>query len=190
MKYLKTFNNFQSIMEKSKDAYSYGCAMVYFSFPEMEEIHSMIDEEDIYTEEEDRTYGLEDEPHVTLLYGLHSKEIKDQDVMDVCSKREIVDIKLYNASLFENKDYDVLKFDADNNILFQINKDLTESFPFTTDYPDYHPHSTIAYIKKGKGKKYVEMLSGKEYIATPDKIVYSKPSGEKKSQEIGKKHED
>lgn len=177
MKYLETFNNFQHIMEKSKETYSYGCAMLYFNFPGMEEIHRMIDPEDIYTEEKDRTYGLEDEPHVTLLYGLHSDEINDQDVIDVCKEKKVGDIKLYNASLFENKDYDVLKFDADNEVLFEINKNLEDNFPYSTDYPDYHPHSTIAYIKSGKGAKYVDMLKGKEFIATPDKIVYSKPDG-------------
>ena len=177
MKYIKAFNDFQSIMEKSKDTYSYGCAMLYFNFPEMEEIHSMIDPEDIYTEEGDRTYGLENEPHVTLLYGLHSYEINDQDVIDVCKEKKVGNIKLYNASLFENKDYDVLKFDADNDVLFEINKNLTENFPYSTDYPDYRPHSTIAYIKSGKGAKYIDMLKGKEFIATPDKIVYSKPDG-------------
>jgi hypothetical protein len=29
-----------------------------------------------------------------------------------------------------------------------------KKFPFTSDYPDYHPHITLAFVKPGKGKKY------------------------------------
>jgi len=48
-------------------------------------------------------------------------------------------------------------------------------YPHTTDYPDYHPHMTIAYVKKGMGKKYAEDL--KDFSITPDKFVYSKIDG-------------
>ena len=172
-------------MERSKDTYSYGCAMLYFSFTEMTEMHLVIDRDDLYTEEEDRTYGLIEEPHVTLLYGLHSEEINDYEIINICTQGKIGDIRLYNVSLFENKNYDVLKFDAHNKVLYQINRNLVENFPFTTEYPNYHPHSTIAYIKSGRGKKYAEMLKDKEFIATPDKIVYSKSNGTKIENTIG-----
>jgi hypothetical protein len=56
--------------------------------------------------------------------------------------------------------------------------------PHTTDYPDYHPHSTIAYLKKGKGEKYTDKLKGAEYIVNPSKIVYSKPDGNKIEKSI------
>lgn len=152
--------------------------MIYFDFPKMEEIHSMIDEEDVYTEEDDRSYGLETEPHTTLLYGLHSDEIEDGDVINTSNKGIPKELKLHNASLFNNDKYDVLKFDVDNQDLHRINAELTK-FPHTTNFPDYHPHSTIAYLKKGSGQKYCDMLNGQSFIVNPSKIVYSKPDGEK-----------
>ena len=162
-----------------KETYDYGCSMVYFDFPKMDEIHSMIDENDIYTEDGDRSYGLETEPHATLLYGLHSDEIEDQDVLDASTKPGIPnELKLHNASCFNNDKYDVLKFDVDNDHLHKINGELAK-LPHTTDYPDYHPHSTIAYLKKGMGEKYTSKLKDSWYTVNPSKIVYSKPNGDK-----------
>jgi 2'-5' RNA ligase len=196
----------QSLNEAKKEkdtdkSYSYGCAMLYFDFPKMDELHESIDEDDIYDED---GHGLETEPHCTLLYGLHDTEIEDYEkVFEYILKHldeKDIKIKLYNASLFENE-YDVLKFDVkeimmdekgkedyskDDDTLYKINKDLTDNFPYTTDYPDYHPHATIGYLKKGKGKKYVKEFEDKEYEITPKKIVYSKSDGEKLERTIKK----
>jgi len=176
----KTVPNCVPVKESNdKQTYDYGCSMIYFDFPKMNEIHSMIEKEDIYTEEEDGSYGLEDEPHATLLYGLHSDEIDDDDVLSTSIKSGIPDeLKLHNASCFNNDKYDVLKFDVDDDHLHKINAELTK-LPHTTDYPDYHPHSTIAYLKKGKGEKYTQKLKDAWYTVNPSKIVYSKPNGDK-----------
>jgi 2'-5' RNA ligase len=182
---MKTIKNFESwLLEKEGDSYSYGCAMLYFKNPEMEKIQSQIEEDDIYEEEGDRTFGLEDEPHVTLLYGLHSNDIEDSDVMETIKGIKIGNITLENISLFENDKYEVLKFDAQSDCLHEINKELCDNFPYTNDFPDYHPHSTIAYLKKGTGKKYVEKFSGISNTVTPDQIVYSKPDGSKVKDDL------
>mgnify|MGYP003352094323 CR=1 FL=1 len=41
-----------------------------------------------------------------------------------------------------------------------LNKQLCK-FPYTNDYPDYKPHITIAYVKKGLGKKYLDIFNNK-----------------------------
>lgn len=180
---IKSFKQFiSSLLEKKGETHSYGCAMVYFDFPQMQELHSLIDPEDVYTEEGDRSYGLEDEPHTTLLYGLHSKEIPDETVMEICMSEPISDIVLSNPSLFENPNYDVLKFDAVCPALNSINSKLVK-LPHTTSFPDYHPHATIGYLKPGTGKKYVSKLAGQEYTVQPKKIVYSKPDGDRIEKE-------
>ena len=163
----------QNISEAKK--YSYGCSMLHFDFPQMKVIHDEIDKDDVY--EGDGT-GLETEPHVTLLYGLHSDEIKDDEVLDASSKG-IQSMGLGNPSLFENDKYDVLKFDVEAPFLYDINKELSK-LPHTTDFPDYHPHCTIAYLKPGKGAKYTKLLKGRIYEVFPTKVVYSKPDGTKK----------
>jgi 2'-5' RNA ligase len=179
MKHVKLFEQF--VNEKKGDTYEYGCVMLYFDFPQINEIHSKINEDDLYTEEEDRTYGLENEPHVTLLYGLHEEVTLDQ-IKNMVSGFKFGDIRLHNPSLFENQ-YDVLKFDVATSIksgetLCQCNKALTE-LPHTTSFPDYHPHCTIAYIKKGLGKKYVEMMEHLAFDVTTSHMIYSMTDGSK-----------
>lgn len=167
------------IKEEDKNRkYEYGCAMLYFAFPEMTKIHNMINPDDIYTEEDDDTFGLEDEPHVTLLFGFHSAVTTD-DIVNVLDNYTFEDCIIHNPSLFKNEKYDVLKFDARGDNLMECNKELTQ-FPHTNDYPEYHPHMTIAYLKPGKGKKYVEQFKKfKEFQITPRFGVYSKTNGDK-----------
>ena len=167
------------IEENSNSIYNYGCVMLYFNFPTLEKIHNFIELEDIYTEEGDKTYGLEDEPHTTLLYGLH-KEVSSEDVKSVLDHVEFGECKINNASLFENDNYDVLKFDvssvSDNQSLHRANR-LLKQFPYTSDFPNYHPHLTIGYIKKGLGQKYVNIFKTLEFELHPQYGVYSQPDG-------------
>jgi hypothetical protein len=37
----------------------------------------------------------------------------------------------------------------------------------------------VAYLKSGRGRKYVEKFSGMKWDLKPKYVVYSKPSGEK-----------
>jgi 2'-5' RNA ligase len=122
------------------------------------DILNKIDKKDLY-EEEGEKFGLEDEPHITLLYGLElNPSIKSQILNHYKENFPVVKIVGTKISLFENEKFDVLKFDIDpSKNLLKLNKHLTDNFPYKNDHPDYHPHCTIAYIKKGKGKKYLDV---------------------------------
>ena len=180
-----------SLLNEDKNhKFEYGCVMLYFTFPEMKYLHNMIDPKDIYTEENDSSFGLEDESHTTLLFGLHDTVSLD-DVKDVIKKITFGDLIAHQPSLFENKKYDVLKFDVKysnkgDNLLHRCNK-LLKNHPFTTDFPDYHPHMTIGYIKPGKGYKYVRKIGQIDYKLTPQYAVYSQPDGTKTKIEINVK---
>lgn len=183
---LKNFSNWiNSLTESSNSKYDYGCAMIYYDFPEISKIHSSINKDDIYLEDGDNTYGLEDEPHTTLLYGFHG-DVTPDEVFGICRDFDYSALTLHNCSCFNNQDYDVLKFDVDNDALYKINNKLTSIFSdrYTTNYPDYHPHSTIGYIKKGKGQHYADLFKNKSYIVTPKKLVYSMSNGDKHEMTI------
>ena len=171
----------QFLAEQKQHVYEYGCAMLYFDFPEIEYIHEKIDPNDVYEDPNDDTYGLEKEPHTTLLFGIHSNEVDDAKVMEICKSRHFGEMTLHNPSIFENEKYDVLKFDVKNESLNGINKEL-KKLPFTNEYKDYHPHATIAYMKKGSAKKYADRLKGAAFKVKPSSIVYSKPDGTKLSE--------
>jgi 2'-5' RNA ligase len=166
--------------------YEYGCVMLYFDFPDIKKIHQKINPSDVYTSENDNSFGLELEPHTTLLFGLHS-EVGDKQIKDVLSHHAFGTCQIKNASLFENEEYDVLKFDVNGNGLHECHADLCK-YPHTTSYPNYHPHLTIGYIKKGLGQKQVELFKNMGYSLTPQYAVYSKPDGSETKFKINIKH--
>lgn len=171
--------------EKKDHKHEYGCLMVFLDVNEesWKELQDMIDENDLYTEEGDTSYGREDEPHVTILYGLH-EEIEDKDIeVDIEAIKE-PKISFKNISSFNNDKFDVLKFDVDSKDLTKLNKKFKE-YPFTSNFPDYHPHCTIAYLKPGKAADYIK--KAKELVdmeMEPSKIVYSKADGSKKDYKL------
>jgi len=174
MKHIKLFEEF--ITEKSGDSYSSGCVMLYFDFPELYKLQDSIDPSHLYEEDGDRTFGIEDEHHVTLLYGLEDS-VSVGDVKEILDQHRFGTCRVYNASLFENE-YDVLKFDAEGESLHACNKALCE-LPYNSKYPDYHPHMTVAYLKKGMGKRYCDMFKGYEWKLKPAYAVFSQPDGTK-----------
>jgi 2'-5' RNA ligase len=175
---LKTYSQFKSILEdKSGSMYEYGCLMVYINFPQWPEILNSIDKRLLYEPNSER-YGIETDPHITILYGIHS-DVEDQKVIDLFSnvKKTDFDILVNGIDCFLNKDYDVLKMDVKSNKLNELNE-LSKTLPHTSTYPDYKPHLTIAYLLKGNGNKYINPTF-KMNIDNIDKIVYSKTNGEK-----------
>ena len=175
---LKTYSQFKSILEdKSGSMYEYGCLMVYVNFPKWSETLQSIDKRLLYEASNER-YGLETDPHITILYGIHS-DVEDQKVIDLFSnvKKSDFDITVNGIDCFFNKDYDVLKMDVRSNKLNELNE-LCKTLPHTSTYPDYKPHITIAYLLKGNGSKYMNPTFQMK-MNNIDKIVYSKPNGEK-----------
>lgn len=170
------------LKEATSHKFEYGCVMLYFTFPEMNKIHEMIDPEDIYYEEGDGSFGLEDEPHTTLLFGLH-EGVTSEDVSRVLDNFKFGACRVSDASLFQNPQYDVLKFDVSGTNLHNTNREL-KKFPHTNSFPDYHPHLTIGYLKSGRGKKYVKKLNGLKFQLTPEYVIYSMPNGDQDKLEI------
>jgi len=170
------------LRENSQSKYEFGCVMLYFDFPHLFKLQDNINPDDIYEEEGDRTYGLEDEPHCTLLYGLHERvTVEDVEYCTVDSfKFNSQPYTAHNVSCFKNEKYDVLKFDVKGDILHEVNHMLTQELPYTTDFPKYHPHLTIAYLKPGLGEKYIKMFKELKYELKPEYIIFS--HGDKKDK--------
>lgn len=164
------------LKEVESGPYEYGCVMLYLDFDNTP-LTSTISDKDIYNDGSNR-YGKEDEPHVTLLYGLHSN-VTPQIIQQILDRIKFGDITLTNPSLFQNSDYDVLKFDAAGIGLKEVNEVLMK-LPNSNEYPNYHPHMTVAYLNKGTaGNEYVKKFMNVQFKVTPIFAIYSVPSGKK-----------
>lgn len=140
-------------------------------------LHKQISKEDLYTEE--KGYGLEKEPHVTILYGLHTTN--PSGIKKLLKDEKPVKLKLGKITRFstDDKPYDVLKIDIKSEDLTRLNKLFKDNEEYTSDFDKYHPHLTLAYVKKGKAKNLADnnSLSGRSYIG--DTVIFSSSSGKK-----------
>jgi len=155
---------FQIINNKKR----FGCLLVRFDIPNWDKITSFIKKEDIY---EGDGFGKEDDPHVTVLFGL--KELySGKDLKNWFSDfTHPIEIKLTGVSIFENEEYDVVKFDVESPVLTKLNK-IFKKLPIQETYPNYHPHMSISYCKKGTAKKYIKKFK-KSYSLTSSIIELS-----------------
>lgn len=96
--------------------------------------------------------GREDEPHVTVLYGLHNDDPKAVEAL--LNGETPISVNLASRmSLFSNPDCDVLKIDITSPDLEKLHKKLL-ALPNSNEYPEYRPHATIAYLAPGMGVRY------------------------------------
>lgn len=163
----------------------YGCVMLYLKYDKAEwsEMQKTIKDEDLYNPKDNVGYGREDKPHVSILYGLPS-DIEDEKVEVKINEIKKPTIKLGKVSFFENDKFDVLKFEVLGDDIHKLNTDFKE-LPYTNSFPKYEPHCTIAYVKKGLAKEYVDKLNDLSTLKiSPDKIVYSKADGKKIDYQI------
>lgn len=98
--------------------------------------------------------GIEDEPHITVLYGL--TWAYEQDIAKVVGRFAPLTVTLGDITLFEKDEFDVVKIDVESEELRKLNQELRDANYHKDLYGGgYNPHLTLAYVQKGQGKKYV-----------------------------------
>jgi 2'-5' RNA ligase len=168
---------YKELMLENSKPRSYSCLMLDCADfkSELKKIQDQIDKDDLYTEE--KGFGLETEPHITALYGIHEQ---DPSVVKGLLELKPLKYELTKLSLFENDKYDVLKCSVKSPDLKKMNKQCCDNLEFSSDYPDYIPHLTVAYLKPGMGKKYTSLKSkgfNKEY--TSGRYLFSNKDSKK-----------
>lgn len=108
---------------------------------------SLIPDEDLHDE------GREHDPHVTVRYGLHDSH--PTKVRGVLEGEPAVEGELGRTAIFETPDYDVVHLQVHSPDLHRLNRKLSV-LPHTDTRPSYHPHVTLAFVKKGMGQKYAD----------------------------------
>jgi HK97 family phage portal protein len=121
--------------------------------------------------------GRETEPHVTILYGLHTKN--PEDVRAVLGNEPPAALIFGRTGMFEGPDYDVLFVEVISPDLQRLNAKARASLEYTNSYTEYQPHATIAYLRPGEGRQYVgeDFLDGARFIT--DRLCFSTPDSHK-----------
>lgn len=125
-------------------------------------------------------------PHTTLLYGIHTKD--PQPIRTLLADESPIRIRFGKTEMFtpssesghgSHGDADVVFIKILSPDMRRINQKLRNGLAHTMTYPKYSPHVTVAYVKKGRGHKYVGRtdLEGKTWVG--DTVRFSRPSGKK-----------
>lgn len=131
--------------------------MIDFKMPKLiKRLQERIPESELYFSEDPddaAEYGFETESHVTLAPCLENDLGLLKELKKVLKPIEEYKARITDISIFENEEYDVLKCSISSEQMVETNSEIGRNFEMHTEY-NYHPHMTIAYMKKGMAKKY------------------------------------
>lgn len=186
---MEKFISINEWKKEKSERETFGCIMLDSKILDWDSMHTNgIDPKDVYIKPLDDSYGIEENPHMTILYGIHEDEVDPDTIMDVIREdMGQITVNITNISMFSNDEYDVVKYDVPVTEELKKYREMFErTFPNTQTFPVFHPHITLAYVKPGEGSKYVSELD-EPFSVTFDKGVYSfHEEGEEES--IRKEH--
>ena len=128
------------------------------------------------------------EPHVTLLYGIKNEE--DVEKIKKYLYKNPIEIQIGKFQLFspEQADYDTLVAYIDCPEIVKLHDKLKLNIDNDYNYESYQPHITIAYLKKGTGKKYFMKKNPLEgYEAVVSELTFSHRDGKKTKLKLERK---
>lgn len=136
-----------------------------------------ISQDIIYVDEEHGVPGIETEPHVTVKFGLHSHDPKQ--VEELMKDESPISLKLGKTSLFstEEKPFDVLIIEVISPDLKRLNKKISDNLETTDSFPEYKPHATLAYLKKGEAEEYINLDILADEEIQVNNLIFSGNSG-------------
>jgi hypothetical protein len=90
-----------------------------------------------------------------------------------------LEIKLTGLGCFENKDKDVLYAKVQmTDELLKLHKTFVDHYNIKWQHPEYTPHATIAFLKPGTAKKYVESIKWEGCTFQAKSIEWREHGGE------------
>jgi hypothetical protein len=141
-------------------------------------IRRAILQETFIVRDEDLTgEGQEDDPHVTIKYGLLGDD--PRPLRDIAANFAPIEVTLGEIDVFQNDDADVLYLQVESEWLRELNAAISAQIPNETTRPNYTPHVTLAYLRPGAGEKYVGPSNLSGLSVTFDRLILSDRSGSK-----------
>lgn len=122
----------------------------------LEFVHEEISAEDVFESEEIK--GKEDKPHITILYGIREQLPNVPKIQQVIQNHPSMSrVKWLGLAKFEAEQWDVLIIRVESPEGEELFHDFNNIYPDNANsYPDYEPHTTLAYVQKGKADKYID----------------------------------
>lgn len=120
----------------------------------------------------DEEGGLEDDPHITVKYGLHTNNVADVR-RALATYVGPIRFTFGKTNVFQSDGYDVLYVEVVSPDLVALNERLSNTLEHTTTYPVYVPHATVAYLKSGLGVRYVGKTNLAGMSATVGTVRFS-----------------
>jgi 2'-5' RNA ligase len=174
MKEFISYKNWVRLNEQKEEEKTFGCVMLEAEIDNWDTIHlDGVHEKDIY-DDKNNEFGYEETPHMTLIYGIHEDEIDPSVIREYIQDNiESFSTTISKIGYFESEDYDVVKYDVTPTKQMLSYRNLfLKSFENTQTYKEFHPHMTLAYVKKGQAKKYAKDLD-EPFEVTFTRGVYS-----------------
>ena len=154
----------------------YAFLMVDYETPSIiKDLQKKIPSRELYTEEDN---GLDKQSHVTLVPCLDN-DIDIDKLKSYLKPIDEYDIVLTDISKFECEEFDVLKCAVKSKALKDTNKEIVDKFETHSEYKDYNPHMTIAYMKKGMADKYLKKILDKLILLKAKNFNFSYFDGNK-----------
>ena len=132
--------------------------------------------------------GKTKSPHLSILTGIDTRSYKakytnyeqvfSHDVIDILHSVDPEDT-LYTATycikeirVFQNETPGEDPYDCvvgivdikDNDVIHKLRKALSATFTYSTPFPDFTPHVTLAYVKEGLGAMLQEKFENEPYM--------------------------
>ena len=113
----------------------------------------------------------QENPHVTLVYGLKDKpsEIKDQ-ILKIVEESGLKEVTIEKISHFPiDTGFALVALLKKSDELVKVHEDLLKLDHYTQKYPDYNPHMTLAYLDDMKING--ELVNPDEYYVPFEDLV-------------------
>ena len=156
------------LLEKLNQSYSYSSLQINYPLSFSDEVikwsKNNIEKQTLYLEENDDSFGIEDEIHTTVLFGITEKFPNATKL--ALKNIKPFKIKLSYISKFYSGDYDVLKINIISKELENLHYLLEDSVENENEYPVYQQHLTLAYVLKNTNNHLIgiNQFSNREFL--------------------------
>lgn len=124
--------------------------------------------------------GRETDTHITLLYGICTKN--REVVKEILTTEKPVKATLGKIGCFTNNDeFDVVIVKIDSPDLDKLHKKIKNELNVKLTHDTYAPHCTIAYVKKGEAMKHAGETIFQGEKVTFNKVIFKDGISEKET---------